>query len=446
MTSKKDTTDYYRVLELPRDCTQKEISASYRRLALLHHPDKTGGDKFVAIHFQQIQEAGEVLRDPKCRLLYDKTLGLQSTSTLHGYRKRYEPYDIPRNTNESEIPEQECDTPWSSKPPPAEYMYTWGSSVHMNLDSDWAQAEVARRAEEMDEWERLYAGIDPEVQKADNEYQKKFDEEQVPPEGEAMINDGAGEGGGLGPSSQKQTEETNEDGRDHSHIDPEVQRSNERLYAYGMKGGVPSDDEDSLPKRPSGDTGDLGWGNHDDGDGLGITTYKDYLYDTESEAGSEYHSATSTAGPLIDLIDDEKDCKAGPGISNENETTPTKIPKPATDNGNSSKGTGADAIATNEQDSDSTSSIIGCFIDLSDDEQDYEANPKSSKENEAESAENFELAIIKDDPPMVTEMANITAADEQDAGSTTGSIGCFIDLSDDEQDTKVIEKRVDVLG
>ncbi|KAJ5526608.1 hypothetical protein N7513_010767 [Penicillium frequentans] len=435
MTSQKDTTDHYRVLELSRDCTQKEISASYRRLALLHHPDKTGGRKSVANHFQQIQEAGEVLRDPKCRRLYDKTLDLQSTSTLHDYRKRYEPYDSPRNANKCETPEQESDTPWNSKPPPEEYMYTWGSSVHMNLDSDWAQAEMARRAKEMDEWERVYAGIDPEFQKAENEYPKNSDEGQVSSEREALIDNGAGEGGGLGPSSRKQTEEANEDGRENNHIDPEVQRSNERLYAYGLKGGVPSDDEDSLFKGPSGDTGDLGWGNHDEGDGLWKTKNNDYLYDAESETGSEYHSATSNAGPLIDLSDDddEKDHKARPDISKENKAEPTEISKPATNNEDPFKSTDmAGAIAIDEQNADSATGTIACFIDLSDDGQDYEANLKSSKGHEAEPAENSKFFTIKDEPPKFTKMVNFTAADEQDAGSTTGSIGCFIDLSDDE--------------
>lgn len=322
-------------------------------------------------------------------------------------------------------------------------MYTWGSSVHMNLDSDWARAEMARRAKEMDEWERIYLGIDPEVQKAENEYTKKFDGGQVPSEGEAMINDSSGEGGGLGPSSRKQTEEANEDGREYSHIDPEVQRSNERLYAYGLKGGVPSDDEDCLPKGLSGDIGDLGWGNHDEGDGLWNTNYKDYLYDAESEADSEYHSATSNAGPLIDLGDDndEKDYKARPEIPKENKAEPTETSKPATDNEDSSTGTDvADAIAIEEQNADSATGTIGCFIDLSDNVQDYETNPKPSKGDEAEPAENFKLVTIKDDPPRFTEMDIVTAANEQDAGSTTGSIGCFIDLSDDEQDTQAIEK------
>ncbi|KAJ6101915.1 hypothetical protein N7486_004342 [Penicillium sp. IBT 16267x] len=385
MTSKKDTTDHYRALELPRDCTQKEISASYKRLTLLHHPDKKSGDKFVPNRFYQIQEAGEVLRDPKRRSLYDKTLGLQLTSISHGYRKRYKPYDTPRNRNESETPEQESDTPWNSKPPPEEYMYTWGSSVHMNLDSEWAQAEMARHAKEMDEWEMRYAGIDPEVQKAKNEYPRQSKEGQSSLDGEAMINEDASEYGCPGMSSWKKTEEANKDGREHGHIDPEVQKSNEKLYAYGMKGGVPSDDENSLPQGASGDASNAWWGNHRDADGLWKTQYKDYFYDAESEAGPEYHLATNNAGPLIDLSDDEQDYEASPNSFNENETKLPDNSKPATDNEDSPKETEMfDVIATDDQDADSTTGSTGCFIDLSDDEQDYEATRQFSKKRKAD--------------------------------------------------------------
>lgn len=32
--------DYYKILEVARDATESEIKKSYRRLALLWHPDK----------------------------------------------------------------------------------------------------------------------------------------------------------------------------------------------------------------------------------------------------------------------------------------------------------------------------------------------------------------------------------------------------------------------
>ena len=41
-TSKKC---HYEVLELPRTATYDEIKSAYRRLALIHHPDKNGGSQ-----------------------------------------------------------------------------------------------------------------------------------------------------------------------------------------------------------------------------------------------------------------------------------------------------------------------------------------------------------------------------------------------------------------
>lgn len=34
------TKDYYKILNLARDCTEVEIKKAYRRESLIHHPDK----------------------------------------------------------------------------------------------------------------------------------------------------------------------------------------------------------------------------------------------------------------------------------------------------------------------------------------------------------------------------------------------------------------------
>lgn len=60
--------DYYSVLNVSRSSTIEEIKKSYRKLAMKHHPDK-GGD---AEKFKEINEAYEVLSNPKKRELYDK--------------------------------------------------------------------------------------------------------------------------------------------------------------------------------------------------------------------------------------------------------------------------------------------------------------------------------------------------------------------------------------
>jgi len=75
--------DYYKVLGLDRDCTQKEIKQAYKRLANEHHPDK-GGD---SIWFHLIKEAFNVLSDPKSRDNYDEhgKLTAEEIISVHSY-------------------------------------------------------------------------------------------------------------------------------------------------------------------------------------------------------------------------------------------------------------------------------------------------------------------------------------------------------------------------
>lgn len=56
--------DYYKILELEPSATLAEIKRSYRRLALLYHPDKTHNDPYAAAQFAEIKEAYEVLNSP----------------------------------------------------------------------------------------------------------------------------------------------------------------------------------------------------------------------------------------------------------------------------------------------------------------------------------------------------------------------------------------------
>lgn len=62
------TKDYYNLLGVPRTATQEDIKKAYRKLAHQYHPDKQGGDD---IKFKEINEAYQVLSDPKKRSNYD---------------------------------------------------------------------------------------------------------------------------------------------------------------------------------------------------------------------------------------------------------------------------------------------------------------------------------------------------------------------------------------
>src|SRR6516225_409486 len=61
--------DYYAILEVSSSATPTEIKKSYRRLARLHHPDLNQDARDIQI--KRLNEAYEVLRDPKKRAAYD---------------------------------------------------------------------------------------------------------------------------------------------------------------------------------------------------------------------------------------------------------------------------------------------------------------------------------------------------------------------------------------
>ena len=64
--------DYYEVLSVSRDATGKEISRSYRKLAVKYHPDSNPGDESANRQFKMAAEAYEVLSDPEKRSRYDR--------------------------------------------------------------------------------------------------------------------------------------------------------------------------------------------------------------------------------------------------------------------------------------------------------------------------------------------------------------------------------------
>ena len=61
--------DYYAILEVSSSANATEIKKSYRRLARLHHPDLNQNARDT--HIKRLNEAYEVLRDPKKRAVYD---------------------------------------------------------------------------------------------------------------------------------------------------------------------------------------------------------------------------------------------------------------------------------------------------------------------------------------------------------------------------------------
>ena len=66
-----DYKDYYKVMDLKRDATEKDIKTAYRRLARKYHPD-LNKDPQAEEKFKELGEAYEVLKDKEKRKTYDQ--------------------------------------------------------------------------------------------------------------------------------------------------------------------------------------------------------------------------------------------------------------------------------------------------------------------------------------------------------------------------------------
>jgi molecular chaperone DnaJ len=64
--------NYYDIMGVKKDATDKDIKQAYRRLARKYHPDVNPGDKTAEAKFKEINAAYEVLSDQEKRQKYDK--------------------------------------------------------------------------------------------------------------------------------------------------------------------------------------------------------------------------------------------------------------------------------------------------------------------------------------------------------------------------------------
>lgn len=72
--------DYYSILGVDEESSDKDIKQAFRKLSMKHHPDR-GGEKKV---FQKINQAYEVLRDQQKRQQYDLSRSGNPLSQLFG--------------------------------------------------------------------------------------------------------------------------------------------------------------------------------------------------------------------------------------------------------------------------------------------------------------------------------------------------------------------------
>jgi len=64
--------DYYEILGVERSADDGALKASFRKLAMEHHPDRNGGCEEAEGRFKEINEAYSVLSDPQKRAAYDR--------------------------------------------------------------------------------------------------------------------------------------------------------------------------------------------------------------------------------------------------------------------------------------------------------------------------------------------------------------------------------------
>jgi DnaJ-class molecular chaperone len=67
------SVSYYNILEVNDNASPDEIKKAYRRLSMLHHPDKNSNSPESKEKFQKISEAYETLGDPEKKREYDVT-------------------------------------------------------------------------------------------------------------------------------------------------------------------------------------------------------------------------------------------------------------------------------------------------------------------------------------------------------------------------------------
>jgi molecular chaperone DnaJ len=71
-TANVSKADYYEVLQVSREASDQELKTSYRKLAMLYHPDRNPNNPAAEEQFKACSEAYQVLSDPEKRAAYDR--------------------------------------------------------------------------------------------------------------------------------------------------------------------------------------------------------------------------------------------------------------------------------------------------------------------------------------------------------------------------------------
>lgn len=98
--------DYYDILGLAGDASHKQVRDAYRRLALLHHPDRNKNSPEAAERMKAINESYAVLSDPQKRREYDSLKKAYGSSAYGQFRQTHTDQDIFRGSDIQQIFEE----------------------------------------------------------------------------------------------------------------------------------------------------------------------------------------------------------------------------------------------------------------------------------------------------------------------------------------------------
>ena len=133
--------DHYAVLGIEPNCTVKDITKAYRKLALKHHPDKNKGKPNATKNFQKISNAHDVLKDQVSRQTFDREYQYRKNEPCHGEQRPQRPQAPPQSPNAVQLDELE------------RRMAMMASVIQV-------QREEAQRLKEL--WEQVQMGPIPE--------------------------------------------------------------------------------------------------------------------------------------------------------------------------------------------------------------------------------------------------------------------------------------------
>jgi molecular chaperone DnaJ len=77
-------TDYYAVLGVASDASEKDITRAYRKLAKQYHPDANPGNKDAEDRFKEVSAANDVLSDSTKRTEYDEVRRMVASGAYAG--------------------------------------------------------------------------------------------------------------------------------------------------------------------------------------------------------------------------------------------------------------------------------------------------------------------------------------------------------------------------